>query len=250
MFTGRPVETSPLTATGRGRRSENVMASRKGAEPANRERPSGTSASTPSPFSAAAESDALLVDRLKGGDRQASEELIRRYQEKAFAVAFRMLSGDREEALDLTQEAFLTALRRIDTFEGKSSFYTWFYRILINTCLDGLRRRKRRRRLFFFRRPDPDDASRNSDVLDEAVSTAPAANPGATIAARELQRDLRGALALLSDRQQVIFKLKVFEEMRIAEIARTMGLAEGTVKSHLFRATRIMRDALADWSGP
>jgi RNA polymerase sigma-70 factor (ECF subfamily) len=56
-------------------------------------------------------------------------------------------------------------------------------------------------------------------------------------------------MALLSDRQRMIFNLKVFEEMRIAEIARTMGLAEGTVKSHLFRATRIMRGALADWTG-
>ncbi|MFZ0614121.1 MAG: RNA polymerase sigma factor [Desulfobacterales bacterium] len=203
----------------------------------------------PKQFTPEAVPDAILVDRLKGGDRQASEELIRRYQEKAFGVAFRMLSGDREEALDLTQEAFLTALRRIDTFEGKSSFYTWFYRILINTCLDCLRRRKRWRRLFFFRKPNPDDTSRTSDALEEAASTAPAANPGATVEAGELQRDLRGALALLSDRQRTIFKLKVFEEMRIAEIARTMGLAEGTVKSHLFRATRIMRDALADWSG-
>ena len=70
----------------------------------------------------AAEPDALLVERLKSGDRQASDELIRRYQEKAFGVAFRMLSGDREEALDITQDAFLTALRKIDGFEGKSTF--------------------------------------------------------------------------------------------------------------------------------
>ena len=119
------------------------MASRKGAGPADRKRPleRGTSESPSPPPASAAEVDALLVERLKNGDRQASQELIQRYQEKAFAIAFRMLSGDREEALDLTQDAFLTALRKIDGFEGKSSFYTWFYRILINTCLDFLRRR-------------------------------------------------------------------------------------------------------------
>jgi RNA polymerase sigma-70 factor (ECF subfamily) len=190
-----------------------------------------------------------LVERLKSGDRQASDELIRRYQEKAFAVAFRMLSGDREEALDLTQDAFLTALRKIDGFEGKSSFYTWFYRILINTCLDFLRRRKRWRRLLYFRRPNSKDTREPSETIAEVASSEASANPGAAVDAREFQRDVRGAMALLSDRQRMIFNLKVFEEMRIAEIARTMGLAEGTVKTHLFRATRIMRGALADWAG-
>lgn len=225
------------------------MASRTGAGPADRKRPSERDTSEPLSHASASEPDALLVERLKKGDRQASEELIRRYQEKAFAVAFRMLSGDREEALDLTQEAFLTALRSIDKFEGKSSFYTWFYRILVNTCLDSLRRRKRWRRLFFSRRPNEKDTRDPADTLAEVASQAPSTNPGAAVDAHELQRDLRGAMALLSDRQRMIFNLKVFEEMQIAEIARTMGLAEGTVKSHLFRATRIMRDALAEWSG-
>ncbi|MGD8969919.1 MAG: RNA polymerase sigma factor [Desulfobacterales bacterium] len=225
------------------------MASRKGAGPADRKRPSVRGTSQPRSPASAAEPDALLVERLKSGDRQASDELIRRYQEKAFAVAFRMLSGDREEALDLTQDAFLTALRKIDGFEGKSSFYTWFYRILINTCLDFLRRRRRWRRLLYFRRPNSRDTREPSETLAEVASSEPFANPGAAVDARELQREVRGAMALLSDRQRMIFNLKVFEEMRIAEIARTMGLAEGTVKSHLFRATRIMRGALADWTG-
>jgi RNA polymerase sigma-70 factor (ECF subfamily) len=225
------------------------MASRKGAGPADRKQPSEKGTSEPRSPASAAEPDAVLVERLKSGDRQASDELIRRYQEKAFAVAFRMLSGDREEALDLTQDAFLTALRKIDGFEGKSSFYTWFYRILINTCLDFLRRRKRWRRLLYFRRPNSRDTREPSETLAEVASSEPSANPGAAVDARELQRDVRGAMALLSDRQRMIFNLKVFEEMRIAEIARTTGLAEGTVKSHLFRATRIMRGALADWTG-
>ncbi|MGW8188063.1 MAG: RNA polymerase sigma factor [Desulfobacterales bacterium] len=227
------------------------MASRKGAGPADRKQQleRGTSETpTPSPASSA-EPDALLVERLKNGDRQASEELIRRYQDKAYAIAFKMLSGDREDALDLTQDAFLTALHKIDGFEGKSSFYTWFYRILINTCLDFLRRRKRWRRLLYLRRPNSRDTRESTETIAEVASSEPSANPGAAVDVRELQRDLRGALALLSDRQRMIFNLKVFEEMRIAKIARKMGLAEGTVKSHLFRATRIMRDALADWAG-
>ena len=234
-----------------GRRTEEAMASRKGAGSADRERLSerGTSELSSTSPEPATDPDALLVERLKNGDRQASDELIRRYQEKAFAVAFRMLSGDREEALDLTQDAFLTALRKIDGFKGRSSFYTWFYRILINTCLDFLRRRKRWRRLVFFRRPYSKDTREPSESFAEVVGYEPSTNPGAAVDARELQREVRGAMSLLSDRQRMIFNLKVFEEMRIAEIAQTMGLAEGTVKSHLFRATRIMRDALADWAG-
>jgi RNA polymerase sigma-70 factor (ECF subfamily) len=195
------------------------------------------------------EPDTVLVDRLKNGDRQASEELIRRYQDKAYAVAYRMLTGDREAALDLTQEAFLNALRSIEKFEGRSSFYTWFYRILINTCLDSIRRRKRRRQFFFLRQSDDKNNRGPSDAIEQMANPQTGSTPGAVVTARELQREIRVAMGLLSVRQRMIFNLKVFEEMRISEIARIMGLAEGTVKSHLFRATRIMRDALADWSG-
>lgn len=239
----------PVTGNRMGRRAEEGMVSRKGAESVDRHRPAAGGAPEAHQPKPAAVPDPQLVERLKNGDRQASEELIRRYQDRAFGVAYRMLSGDREEALDLTQEAFVAALRNIDKFAGRSSFYTWFYRILINTCLDSLRRRKRWRRLFFFRQRNANDTREPSETLEKIASPEPIANPGAAVDARELQRDVRGAMALLSDRQRMIFNLKVFEEMQISEIAQTMGLAEGTVKSHLFRATQIMRGALADWSG-
>lgn len=225
------------------------MVPRQGAEPAERIVAADQSLHGGAQGSSAAATEADLVQRLKNGDRQASEQLIRRYQDKAFATAFRMMSGDREEALDLTQEAFLTALRNIDKFEGKSSFYTWFYRILVNTCLDALRRRKRRNRFFFTRRREPETTREPSDFLDNVADGKESANPVSMLDARELQRDIAEAMKNLSDRQRMIFELKVFEEMRIPEIAHTMSLAEGTVKSHLFRATRIMRDALADWTG-
>jgi RNA polymerase sigma-70 factor (ECF subfamily) len=195
-----------------------------------------------------ANGDADLVERVKKGDRQASEQLIRSHQDRAFALVLRMMSGDREKAMELTQEAFLTALRKIKRFEGKSSFYTWFYRILVNTCLDALRRRNRWRRLFFFNRPNPDDARGPSDLLEDLPSPDTGTNPGSALDVRELRREVNEALKQLSDRQRMIFQLKVFEEMRISEIAQMMGLAEGTVKSHLFRATQIVRGALADWA--
>ena len=206
----------------------------------------GTSRAMPAIGRVDADDD--LVERVKNGDRRASDQLIRRYQDRAFALVLRMMSGDREKAMELTQEAFLTALRKIKTFEGKSSFYTWFYRILVNTCLDALRRRNRWRRLFFRRRPNPNDKRGFSDLLEDLPSADLESNPGSAHDVRELRSEVVEALKQLSDRQKMIFQLKIFEEMRISEIAQMMGLAEGTVKSHLFRATQIVRGALADWA--
>lgn len=224
------------------------MVSRRGAEPTERTGHIKKGNSQTLQASPPVSADADLVERVKNGDRQASEQLIGNYQDRAFALVLRMMSGDREKAMELTQEAFLTALGKINRFEGKSSFYTWFYRILVNTCLDALRRRNRWRRLFFFHRPNPDDARGPSDILDDLPSPDIGSNPGSALDARELRREVYDALKQLSDRQRMIFQLKVFEEMRISEIAQMMGLAEGTVKSHLFRATKIVRSALADWA--
>jgi RNA polymerase sigma-70 factor (ECF subfamily) len=223
------------------------MVSSKGAEPAERIGPTKKSVSKALETIPPAGSDNDLILRLKKGDRSASDQLIRRYQDRAFALVLRMMSGDREKALELTQEAFLTALRKIESFEGKSSFYTWFYRILVNTSLDALRRRKRWRRLLNFRKSSSDSVHDMSNALEELPSPDIESNPSSVLDARELRSEVDEALRELSDRQRMIFQLKVYEEMRISEIAHILGLAEGTVKSHLFRATRIVRNALADW---
>ena len=118
---------------------------------------------------------------------------------------------------------------------------------MVNTCLDALRRRKRWRRLVIFRRSSTDGEREMSNTLEELPSPDLEANPSSVHDARELRSEVDEALKELSDRQRMIFQLKVYEEMRISEIAQMMGLAEGTVKSHLFRATRIVRQALSDW---
>lgn len=198
---------------------------------------------------AADEQDTVLVTRARDGDRWAAEQLVRRYQDRAFAVAYRMSARDREEALDLTQEAFLSALRNLKNFRGQSSFYTWFYRILVNTCLDARRRKLRWRRLFTRRRsssqPEAND-SRQPQLQADPDTVRD--NPADTVQARQLNRRLQKAMKGLTDRQRTAFQLKVYEEMTIGEIAQVMKLAEGSVKSHLFRATRVLREALADWA--
>lgn len=169
------------------------------------------------------------------------EELVRRYRNKAFAVAFHLCSGERQDAEDFTQEAFLRAFRKLKHFQGKSRFYTWFYRILINVCLDGKRRESRRQKLISpwlpWRR---EGAAEAEDVVGRSDTSKELIN-------KQLSRDIQQAMKALPEKQRVAFQLKVFEGMSINEIAQVMGTAEGTVKSHLFRSTRFLRQALKDW---
>lgn len=194
--------------------------------------------------------DNELVARAQHNDPSAFEILVRRYQGKAYAIACNMCSGDSEEAQELTQEAFLRAFRSLKNFRGKSSFYTWFYRILVNTCLDSRRRRKRWEKIFsFWRRDerDPTDSKKNvQDYPDPRFDS----NPMTALNGKQLAQEVREALETLPEKQRVIFQLKVFHGMKIREIAQIVGSAEGTVKSHLFRATHFLRDALQDWVLP
>ena len=193
--------------------------------------------------------DEELVRRAKADDPWAIEQLVLRYQQKVYAIAYQMLGGDAEEARDRTQDAFLQAFRSIKRFKGKSSFYTWLYRIVINTCIDARRRRSRWKEIFFPWRFDRDKEGAPDNAMEEFADDSPGSDPLEAASGRQLQDDVKGALDKLSQRQRTIFQLKVFQEMSIAEITETMGLAEGTVKSHLFRATRIVQKQLKGWAG-
>jgi RNA polymerase sigma-70 factor (ECF subfamily) len=161
-----------------------------------------------------------------------------------------MCSGDSEEARELTQEAFLRAFRSLKNFRGKSSFYTWFYRILINTCLDSRRRRSRWEGIFSFWRRDKHEKASSDEINAEYPDPKEHSNPMDALNNKQLAQEIRQALASLPEKQRVVFQLKVLHGMRIREIAKIMGSAEGTVKSHLFRATLFMREALKEWAQP
>jgi len=191
--------------------------------------------------------DLELVERAKRREPAAAEELVRRYQEKAYAVAYRTCAGDAEEAKDLTQEAFLKAFRSLHQFKGEASFYTWLYRIVVNTCLDGVRRQKRRKWFFSsWRAEDREKGIRNE--MEESPDPNIHTDPAATLNRKELKAQVQKALAALSSSQRMIFELKTFDEMSIPEISKAANIAEGTVKSHLFRATRHIRKALSEWA--
>ncbi|WP_373500181.1 RNA polymerase sigma factor [Desulfococcus sp.] len=191
--------------------------------------------------------DEALVQKLREGDSAAAEELIRRYRQKGFGIACTLCDGDRDAALDYTQEAFVKVLGSIGSFQGKSSFYTWFYRILVNTCLDGRRKRTRWERLI----PGRKNRSRDDSVPEPGVEDYPApeeaGDPYTAVRGGDLARDLDKALEALPEKQRTVFQLKVLHGMALSEIARMTGAAQGTVKTHLFRATRALREALSDW---
>jgi RNA polymerase sigma-70 factor (ECF subfamily) len=178
------------------------------------------------------------------------EELVQRYQNRAFSIAYHMGSGDIEEAKDFTQEAFLRAFRNIKRFRKKSSFYTWFYRIIVNTCLDGRRRRQRREKYFPFLRPKAGDGGSSKDILEEQAEVGANVDPLAVLSDKNFRYETRKAMMSLSERQRLVFQLKVLQGMSIHEVAQVTGMAEGTVKSHLFRATHFLREALQEWAEP
>ena len=193
-------------------------------------------------------SDEELVERIKTGDRRAADELVGRYQGLALSLARHFSRGDRSWTEDLVQEAFVKVFRGLSGFKGQSAFKTWFHRVVINTCLDDLRRRKRRERvlsLWPLRRKENDLALEESLEASDQGQTH---NPLRALGSKELGREVERRLAGLPERQRLVFQLKVVQGLKLREIADILGMAEGTAKSHLFRATRALRAGLEAWS--
>ena len=183
--------------------------------------------------------DEDLVALAQKGDRRAFEKLVERHKQKAYRIAFDF-ARDREEAKDLSQEAFLKAFTHIGNFDGRSGFYTWFYRILVNVCLDYRRRAKR-----------APAEEYNETVEHQVEPTHVSANPVAPdqhAIAGQLSRRVGAALELLPAKQRTAFILKNHQGLSIREIAETMETAEGTVKVHLHRAVTALRQSLAEFA--
>jgi RNA polymerase sigma-70 factor, ECF subfamily len=180
--------------------------------------------------------DEDLVERAKNGDLSAFEELVERYRQKAYHIAFDF-TRDREEAKDLSQEAFLRAYTKLARFDGRSGFYTWFYRILVNMCLDYRRWKKR---------TAAESYEEKVEVYGEA-SHSPAPSLDEHVMAREMSERVGKALDSLPPKQRTVFILKNHRGLSIKEIAELMQAAEGTVKVHLHRAVTALRRSLADF---
>src|ERR1043166_5822693 len=183
--------------------------------------------------------DEELVRLSQKGDRSAFEELVERHQQKAFRIAFDF-TRDREEAKDLSQDAFLRAYTHLNNFDGRSSFYTWFYRILVNICLDYRRRKKRG--------PAEEFNEAVESQLDPSHPGAHPVSPDQRVLAEQFSEKISKALEALPAKQRTAFILKNHQGLSIREIAEIMQTAEGTVKVHLHRAVTALRANLAEFA--
>jgi len=184
--------------------------------------------------------EALLIARVRAGDREAFEHFVRKYQRGITRIAYRMLR-DMGEADCAAQESFLRAYRNLNDFREGSTFETWLTRICVNWCRDRLKRR--RIVLYFHQRPNESE----EEIGPRDVPAHPDPSPERRAISREIRDRLRAAIETLSARQKSVFLLKHFEELSIPEIAEITGLDVGTVKSHLFRAAHKIRARLSDF---
>lgn len=181
--------------------------------------------------------DDELVVRAQKGEREAFEALVERYKERAYRIAFGF-THDREEAKDLSQEAFLRAFTHLKGFDLRASFYTWFYRIVVNLCLDH---RRQGSRISW----EPLEAKTKGASEERAVAN-PSSSPDREAIAREMSQKAGAALDGLPPKQRTAFLLRNHEGLSIREIAKVMRTAEGTVKVQLHRAVVALRQSLAE----
>lgn len=183
--------------------------------------------------------DEELVAAARQGDRRAFEELVERHKRKAYHIAFDF-TRDGEDAKDLSQEAFLKAFTHLKNFDGRSSFYTWFYRILVNLCLDHKRRNKHG--------PAAEFDEMTTAHIEPSQEPARPRSPDQQVLARQISHKVGEALAALPPRQRAAFVLKNHQGLSIKEIAELLDTAEGTVKVHLHRAVTALRERLAEFA--
>jgi RNA polymerase sigma-70 factor (ECF subfamily) len=177
--------------------------------------------------------DQHLIEQAMGGDTAAFGQLVRRYQDRLFTGLVHVVSCP-EEAEDVVQDAFVQAMRKLGTFRGDSSFFTWLYRIAINIALHRHRRR----------RPETSiDAAR---VLTGDDPVDPGDHPQDRMLREERAAAVTRALAQLSEEFRVVLVLRDLEGFDYQSIAKILGVSLGTVRSRLHRARSLMRDHLRD----
>ena len=183
--------------------------------------------------------DERLVKAAQRGKMVAFEHLVGRHRDKIYARAYSMMRNE-EEAMDLSQEAWVKGWQRLKQFAGESSFVTWMTRIVINLCLDQLRKHKRQR-------------AESIELLEEesggverqmpVVTT----NPTEGLERGELRKRIDEALGKLSEAHRTVLLLHEFEDLEYKEIAKQMGCSIGTVMSRLFYARRRMASLMANY---
>lgn len=184
-------------------------------------------------------SDEELVARVQAGDTAAFDQLIERHKGRVYTLIYNMLSN-REDAQDLSQEVFLKAFKSIGSFARKANFYTWLYRITINTALNFLRFRKEAHLSLDVMDLEKEDET----ILNELKSKESVHHE---INCQELQQRLNETLQKLSEEHRVVVVLHDIEGMKHEEIGRVLGCSEATARTRLFYAHQQLQALLANY---
>ncbi len=181
--------------------------------------------------------DEILVRAAQGGDLGAFEELVARHRDKVYSRAFTMLRNE-TEAVEVSQEAWIKSWQRLEQFQGGSSFTTWVTRIVINLCLDHLRKRSR------LPAESIEQLDEESGGVERLLPAATTPSPTEGLERDELRHRIDEALAQLSPEHRTALILHEFEELEYKAIAKRMGCSVGTVMSRLFYARRRLASVL------
>lgn len=179
--------------------------------------------------------DTCLVQETLGGNQASFQILVERYQTRLFSLA-RHYTRNQYEMEDVVQETFLKAYSRLDSFQHQSSFYTWIYRIAVNTALDFLKRRGR----------SPVTAVEDPELVPTNVALPPSRvmSPDARLQREEIQQITAKILEGMPEIFRTVLVMREFEDMAYQDIADTLGISIGTVESRLFRARARFKDKL------
>ncbi|MGH8915016.1 MAG: RNA polymerase sigma factor [Acidimicrobiia bacterium] len=169
-----------------------------------------------------------LLARVVSGDTRAFDDVMRAHEDRVFSVCLRIL-GNRELALDATQDTFLTVFRKAAQFQGRSAVGTWIYRIAVNTCYDQIRRARRRPT-----EPLPDHLDPHDPSAEEAIESA------------ALRPEIGAALAMLPAEFRNAVILSDLEGLSLPEVAEVLEIPIGTVKSRIFRGRRLLAGQLGN----
>ncbi|KPK89191.1 hypothetical protein AMJ80_10110 [bacterium SM23_31] len=172
-----------------------------------------------------------MIQRAKNGDTKAFDSLVMKYQQRLYFVIVRIVLNH-EDADDVVQDTFIKAYRSLDSFDESYRFYTWLYRIAVNTALNLVKHRKHKESSLEKKQENNRYEPQNNNNLEDDYIY------------KEMTGEVRTAIKLLAPEMRTVFILRVFEEMSYKEIAETMGISIGTVMSRLNRARNTLKDYL------
>lgn len=178
--------------------------------------------------------DLELVSRYRDGDHRAFELLVKRYQRKVYSLAYGIVHSP-EDAMDISQEAFVKVHRYLDKFQGSASFYTWLYRIVVNLCIDHLRRAGR---AYSVEYDDAIDRSKGVLAASDIVPSRQGTDPRQALGDKEILEHISAGLAHLSPNHRAVIMMRELEGLSYKEMAKIMECSKGTIMSRLFHARK------------